>query len=237
MIDEKTNGTRGPPDSEVNALGGYVDVGEKEQEGDTFSINADDTFGITPLTKDGVSTLARLKSNTDKPFFKPTVQVIHLKKKPSSELYEVSLSDGVSYIKGTCDELVSKLAEEKYFTLFTYIKVQAFAITTSVDGARSCQLLCVENPMIPNPGEKIGNPVDISLSSAPGVPNFPFLSLQSPFILPSIAFGQSLRGMKGPSLAKKGAGGGSGDEFSNIMYMMMMQQQSDREQRIAVREH
>ncbi len=173
----------------------------------------------------------RVSGHGDKQFFEPIVQVVHLKKKSSSELYDVCLSDGISYMMGTCAEAVSKLVEEEYITLFWYIKVQEFSTTTLVDGARLCQLLRVENPMIPNPGEKIANSINISHPPAPGLPNFSSQSA-SPFPA-SITFGRSICAMKGPTLAKKGEGGGSGDECNNIMYTMMMQQQSDLEQRMA----
>ena len=38
-------------------------------------------------------------------------------------------------------------------------------------------------------------------------------------------------------MSKTQTGVSSGDEFNNIMQMMLMQQQSDREQRMANREH
>jgi hypothetical protein len=235
MIEDKTDGTRGSPDSELKLLGDDDEEGEEDEERDAFySVNADDT--VTPLTRNAVSELSRLSGHGDKQFFEPIVQVIHLKKQSSSKLYDVRISDGISYMMGTCAEAVSKLVDEEYFMLFSYIKVQEFSTTTRGDGAKLCQLLLVENPMIPNPGEKIGNPIDISHPPAPGLQNFSSRS-ESPFPA-SIAFGQSIRAMKGPPSAKKGAGGGSGgDEFNHIMYMMMMQQQSDREQRIADREH
>ena len=237
MIEEKTDGTRGSPNSELNLLGDEDDKEEEEdEERDAFPVNADDTFGVTPLTRNAVSELSRLSGHGDKQFFEPIVQVVHLEKQSSSELYDVRIFDGISYMMGTCAEAVSKLVEEEYFTLFSYIKVQEFSTTTRGDGARWCQLLLVENPMIPNPGEKIGNPINIL--HPPALPKFSSQTPASPFPA-SITFGRSLRAMKGPPplSAKKGAGGGSGDEFNSIIYMMMMQQQSDREQRIADREH
>ena len=137
-------------------------------------------------------------------------------------------------------QIGSDLVDEEYFTLFLYIKVQEFSTTTLANGERVCQLLCIVNPMIPNPGEKTGNPVNISHARAcPVIPKFSSLHESPAFVPASISFGQSLRGMKNPMSAKKGGGvgGSGGDEFNNIMYMMMMQQQSDREQRIADREH
>ena len=79
MIDEKTDRTRGSPDSELNALGGYNNEGEEEEEHNTFPINGDDTFGITPLTKNAVTELARLSGHGEKQFFELIVQVVHLK--------------------------------------------------------------------------------------------------------------------------------------------------------------
>ncbi len=45
-----TDGTLGSPDSELNALSSYNDEGEEKEECNTFPINGDDTYGITPLT-------------------------------------------------------------------------------------------------------------------------------------------------------------------------------------------
>ena len=147
----------------------------------------------------------------------------------------MKLSDGVSYMSGTCAQAVSKLVEEEYFTLYSLIKVQEFVTTAGVDSTRLFQLLCVENPMIPDPREKIGNPINILRPPALGLLNFSS-QIASPF--PAlITFGRSMHVMKGPTSAKKGAGGGGGDEFNNIMYMMMMKQQSDQEQRIADHDH
>jgi hypothetical protein len=97
--------------------------------------------------------------------------------------------------------------------------------------------------MIPNPGDKTGNPVNILLARAgPILPNFSS-QLESPAFVPvSISFGQSVRGLKKPMSAKKSGGVGcsTGEEFINIMYMMMkslgreeraQQEQSEREER------
>ena len=249
MINEKMDATRGSPESGLNVpvLGGGD---EEEEEDDDDDANTDkevedlngnnDNFLMTPMSLNAVTELARLNGHADKPFFEPTVQVVHLKKKPSSELHEVTISDGTTYMACLCAKSVSDLIDEEYFTLFSYIKVQEFLTTTLANGERACQLLRVENPMIPNPGEKTGNPVNISHARArPVIPKFKSLHESPAFVPASITFSQSLRGMKNPMSAKKGGGvgGSGGDEFNNIMYMMMMQQQSDREQRIADCEH
>jgi len=240
MIDEKTDGTRGSPgESELD--GGPFDLNDEEEDDDdvvidniggTTAMDNNDNESVTALTRNAIQELARLGGHADKPFFEPIVQVVHLRKKPSSQFYDVHLSDGMQYMLGTCGEAVSALVAEEYFTLFSFIKVQEFVTTTLADGTKkSCQLLQVENTMIPNPGQKIGNPTNISQprSSRPTSP------------LPtSIEFGRALRGMRIGSSAKKsgsggGGGGGGGDDFNNIMRMMLMQQQSDREQRIADR--
>jgi hypothetical protein len=239
MIDEKTDGTRGSPgESELD--GGPFDLNDEEEDDDdvvidniggTTAMDNNDNESVTALTRNAIQELARLGGHADKPFFEPIVQVVHLRKKPSSQFYDVHLSDGIHYMLGTCGEAVSALVAEEYFTLFSFIKVQEFVTTTLADGTKkSCQLLQVENTMIPNPGQKIGNPTNISQprSSRPTSP------------LPtSVEFGRALRGMRIGSSAKKsgsGGGGGGGDDFNNIMRMMLMQQQSDREQRIADRE-
>ncbi len=150
--------------------------------------------------------------------------VVHLKKTSSSPLYDILISNGMFYMRGTCSEAVSALADEECFTKFSLIKVQEFATTTLANGMKSCELLRVENTMIPNPRRVIGNIVSILLPA-------PAKSRRSP-IPTSIEFGESMRAMRG-SDRKSGRGGGSGDDFSNIMRMMMMQQQSDQEQRAA----
>ncbi len=176
----------------------------------------------------------RLGGHADKPFFEPIVQVVHLKKNPSNQFHDVHLSNGMYYMIGTCAEPVSALADEEYITLFSLIKVQEFAATTLVNGSRSCELLCVENTMIPSPGGVIENLVNILLPAA--VARLPERSYSQCSPLPtSIKFEQAMRTMRG-SDRKSGSGGGSGDDFNNIMRVMMMQQQSDQEQRLAGRE-
>jgi hypothetical protein len=238
MIDEKTDGTRGSP---TNSDGGLFDVDEGEDDDDdnnedidfATAVGADDNNeSITPITRNAVQELARLAGHADKPFFEPVVQVVHLRKK--GQFYDVHLSDGMYYMIGTCAEAVSALADEEYFALYSFIKVQEFATTTLASGMKSCQLLRVENTMIPNPRRVIGNLVNIS-QMGPGLPE-KSKSQRSP--LPtSIKFGQAMRAMRGSDRKRSGSGGGgSGDDFHNIMRMMMMQQQSDREQRAADRE-
>lgn len=242
MIDEKTDGTRGSPgDLELDDL---VDDDEDEDNEEFHSSIIIGNQGtkdrgnndlITPLTTNAIQELARLGGHADKPFFEPIVQVCHLKKIDVSGLYDVLLSDGMHYMSGTCAEPVSALVAEEYFTFFSFIKVQEFATTTLANGTKSCQLLRVENTMIPNPGRKIGNPVNIL--QEPHVPRLPLpRSSKATSPLPtSIEFGRSLRAMRIGSSAKK-SGGGGGDDFNNIMHMMLMQQQSDRENRAADRE-
>lgn len=240
MIDEKTDGTRGSADSKNEEEDDEEEDLRKDTDDDDLGVNNEsfaaaanpnpNDSSITPLTHNAVYELARLGGSAEKPFFTPIVQVVNLRKKSGNEFYDVTLSDSTSYILGTCSPPVSALADEGYFILFSLIKVEEFATTTLSNGNKSCQLLRVENTMIPNPGKKIGNPVNISLRLAP--------RQHSP-IPTSVQFGQSLRSMKMGSAKKSGGagGGGDGDEFNNIMRIMLMQQQSDREQRIADREH
>ena len=232
LIDEKTEGTRGSADSVLD------EIRNDDQDEDASEKNlqeVENNLPITPLTPHAVRELARLGSHADKPFFEPIVQVIHLHKKPTAELYDVHISDGISYMAGTCAEAVSLLVDEEYFSLYSYIKVQEFAISTLANGNKTCELLQVENPMLANPEKKIGNPVDIF---QPVVPRLPAYPLRSP-IPTTVEFGHSLCAMRiGSSKKNSSGGGGSGnDDFTNIMQMMLMQQQSDREQRMADREH
>ena len=234
MIDEKCDGTRGSADSKVDDISDDdEDEDNGNDEGPTAMVN--DFLSITPLTHNAVSELACLGGHADKPFFQPIVQVIHLHKKPASELYAVHISDGISYMSGTCAQAVSALVNEEYFTLFSFIKVQEFAITTLANDTKSCEQLKVENSMIPSPGEKIGNPVDVSQPLVPCLSAYPLRSS-----LPtSVEFGQSLRAMRIRSVKKsgsRGGGGGGNDNFTIIMHIMLMQQQ-DQEQRIADCEH
>jgi hypothetical protein len=245
MIDEKTEGTRGSPaESELAGLFSRndeeddddvdVDVDIDNVGGITAPMGNDDNASVSALTRNAVSDLKRLGGHAEKPFFEPIVQVVSLKKISSSQLYHVHLSDGMFYMIGTCSEAVSALADEEYFTLFSLIKVQEFATTTLANGTRSCELLRVENTMIPSPSGVIGNLVNISLPAPVPLLSKKAKSKRSP--LPtSIEFGNAMRAMRG-SDRKSGSGGNSGDDFDNVMRMMMMQQQSDREQRTADRE-
>ncbi len=101
MIDKKTDGTRGSPDSELNVFGGCDKEDEVEREETLNMVDNINGLTITPLTNSAFQELARLGGHAEKLFFKPIVQVVHLKKKSASELYDVKLSDGVSYISGT----------------------------------------------------------------------------------------------------------------------------------------
>ncbi len=160
-----------------------------------------------------------------------------MQKKPSSELYDIHLSDGLYYIIWTCAEAVLALAEEEYLTLFSLIKVQDFENkNTGADGKKSCHLLCVENTMIPNPGKMIGNPVSVFQPCIPPISNA-FFPRASP-VPASIEFAEAMRGMRGYSTKKRSVGGGGGsgggggkDEFTIIMRLMLVQQQGDRKHR------
>jgi hypothetical protein len=242
MIDEKTDGTRGSPDSELNLLGGDDD--EEEMEGSTAGdnnitgvrlFNNEEGDAMTPLTHKAVLQLSRLSRHTEQPHFEPVVQVCSLRKKPNSDVHEITISDGIHYMLGTCAQPVSSLIDEQYFTLFSFIKVQEFATTTAANGNKSIQLICVENPMIPNPGEKIGNPVNFWQPDVPALPKRAPRAQSPPPT--SIQFTQNLRAMRGSSSKTRAGVGSSGDEFNNIMRMMLMQQQSDREQRMADCDH
>jgi hypothetical protein len=227
MMDEKTDGTRGLPSPLVESK---PDDEEREEERN----NDADSNGILPLSHNAVQELSRLHNQNKQPFFEPILQIIFLQKKPSRELYDICLSDGLYYIMATCAEAVSALADKEYFTLFSLIKVQDFENkNTGADGKKSCHLLRVENTMIPNPGKMIGNPVSVFQSSIPPISNAFFLHA-SP-VPASIEFAEAMRGMCGYSAKKGSVGGGGGggggggkDEFTNIMRLMLVQQQGDR---------
>ena len=166
MIDEKTDGTRGSPDSELNLLGG--DEEEEEVEGDSTAGDSNITGDtVTPLTHNAIWQLSRLSGHAEKPHFEPVVQVYSLRKKPNCDVHDIAIWDGLHYMLGSCAQPVSLLIDEKYFTLFSIIKVQEFVATTAANGNKSIQLIKVENPMIPNPGEKIGNPINILQPAVP----------------------------------------------------------------------
>ena len=83
--------------------------------------------------------------------------------------------------------------------------------------------------MIPNPGEKLGNPVHVLQ---------PVVRRVAPSPVPtSVEFGNSMRAMRIGSAKKSGSHGGGNDNLTNIMQLMLMQQQADQEQRTADREH
>ncbi len=226
-MDEKTDGTRGSPSPLVRS---ESDDEEREEECN----NDTDSNGISPLSHNAVQELSWLRNQNKQPFFDPILQVIFLQKKPLSELYDIRLLDGLYYIMGTCAEAVSALANEKYFTLFSLIKVQDFENkNTGADGKKLCHLLPMENTMIPNPGKMIGNPVSVFQPSIPPISNA-FFPHASP-VPASIEFAEAMRGMHGYSAKKRSVGGGGGgsdvggkDEFTNIMRLMLVQQQGDR---------
>ena len=232
MIDKKCDGTRGS----ANSSNEHGDDGDDDLSEILSNNHNAVTDTLTPLTRNAVYELSHLGGHAEKPFFEPNVQIIHLKKKAGSELYDVVLSDGIAYMNGTCAQQVSALADEEYFTLFSIVKVQEFATVTLANGTRSCELISIENTMIPNTGEKIGNPIDIAQPIVPHLPPATF-RLRSP-VPTSIEFGRSLSRMRLGSAKKTSGNSGSGkDDFNNIMHMMLMQQQADREQRMADREH
>ncbi len=119
MIDEKMDATRGSPESGMNAPGVCGGDDEDEDDDDNDFADADkevedlngkdDNFLMTLMTVNAVMELARLNGHADKPFFEPTVQVVHLKKKPSSEFHEVTILDGATYMACSCAKLVSDL--------------------------------------------------------------------------------------------------------------------------------
>ena len=147
MIDKKTDRTRGSADPELDKIG---DDDNEDDGSDKYPTEVVNNFSFSPLSHNAVHELARLHGHVEKPFFEPIVQVIHLhKKSPLSELYAMHISDGILYITGTCAQVVSALVDEEYFSLFSFIKVQEFAVTTLANGTKSCEFLKVENPMIP----------------------------------------------------------------------------------------
>ncbi len=171
-MDEKTDGTRGSPTNSDGGLFDRNDDEEDDNEDDDIDIIAGSTTGMddydnesfSVLTRNAVSQISRLGGSGEKAHFEPIVQVVRLKKTLSSPLYDMHISDGMFfYMRGTCSEAVSALADEEYFTIFSLIKVQEFATTTLANGMKSCELLRVKNTMIPNPGWVIGNIVSISL--------------------------------------------------------------------------
>lgn len=71
------------------------------------------------------------------------------------------LSDGVHYLSGMVATQLNDLVNNRTISLFSILRVDGFINNTLGSGAKICILLDVTN-MGPNPGEKIGNPVDIS---------------------------------------------------------------------------
>ncbi len=126
-IDEKMDETRGSPDSKQNLLvygGDDDDDDDKEVE----DLNGDDGFLMTPMTNNAVTELARLSRHADKPFFEPTVQVINLKKKQSSECHEVTISDSTTYMMCTCAKLVVILLMKSISHSFCTSRCKSFQL-------------------------------------------------------------------------------------------------------------
>lgn len=108
-------------------------------------------------------------------FSPPTVQVVHLKKIDNKsggadERWKVFISDGIHYLSGMCATQLNGLVHNGTISLFSVLRVEDFITNTMGSGTKICILLGV-TVMGPNPGEKIGNPVDIS--KIPGGPPLP----------------------------------------------------------------
>ena len=125
MIDDKTDWTRGSPDSELNLLG--KDDKEDEMEGSmagdnniigVMLFNNEEGNTITPLTHKAIWQLSCLSRHAEKPHFEPVNQVSSLCKKPNSDVHDITILDGIHYMLGMCAQPVSSQIDEQYFTLF-----------------------------------------------------------------------------------------------------------------------
>jgi len=118
------------------------------------------------LTPNSVSSMFRMAGSADNPSFAPTVQVIHLKKIDNKggggeERWKVILSDGTHFLQGMCATQLNSLVHTGVISQHCILRVNEFIVNTMGSGQKICILLGAEQTG-PNPGDRIGSPVDIT---------------------------------------------------------------------------
>lgn len=126
------------------------------------------------LTPKAISAMYRMAGSQDNPAFSPVLQVIHLKKIENKgsgdERWKIFLSDGTHFLSGMCATQLNPLVHSGIIAQYCVLCVSEFIVNTLGSGVKICILLGCE-PSGPNPGTKIGSPVDIS--KIPGGPPAP----------------------------------------------------------------
>ncbi len=142
MIDEKTNGTKGSPcDLELDGVGRLVGCNYEEDEDNNVDIvgtsagNYGNKESITPLTHNAVQELGRLGGYADKPFFEPIVQVVHLKKKPSSQFchHHQKIRNSLAPIPQDCyqkDDCQTSVATGQYYYCAFFLHIMPVSSTS-----------------------------------------------------------------------------------------------------------
>ncbi|KAL3800756.1 hypothetical protein ACHAW5_002470 [Stephanodiscus triporus] len=117
------------------------------------------------LTPKAISAMFRMGGTQDNPSFLPVVQVVHLKKIDNKgggdERWKIYLSDGMHFLSGMCATQLNPLVHSGVISQFSVLRVTEFIVNTLGSGVKICILLGCE-PASPNPGERIGSPIDVS---------------------------------------------------------------------------
>ena len=74
---------------------------------------------------------------------------------------QIFLSDGIHFLSGMCATQLNPLVHSGVISQFSVLRVSEFIVNTLGSGVKICILLGCETSG-PNPGEKIGTPVDVS---------------------------------------------------------------------------
>lgn len=122
------------------------------------------------LTQNAVRSMFSMTASGDNPSFSPTVQVIHLKKIDNKgggqeERWKVILSDGTHFLSGMCATQLNHLVHKGVIAQNSIICVNEFIVNTMGSGQKIVIILGAEQ-VGPNPGERIGTPVDITKAGA-----------------------------------------------------------------------
>lgn len=118
------------------------------------------------LSTNSIRTMFSMGGSADNPSFTPTVQVIHLKKIDNKggtgdERWKVILSDGTHFLSGMCATQLNSLVHSGAISQHCIIKLSEFILNEMGSGQKICILLGAEQ-VGPNPGDRIGSPVDIA---------------------------------------------------------------------------
>jgi len=117
------------------------------------------------LTANAIRQLYNMAGAVDNPAFNPVLQVIHLKKieqkNGGDERWKVILSDGTNFCSGMCATQLNHLVNNGTITQNCILCVNDFIVNIMASGQRICIILGAEQ-VGPNPGDRIGSPIDIT---------------------------------------------------------------------------